>query len=138
MATLRNLVVSTTLEPNKAEVFTKIFEISTTFLDFVTKSPESAPNDFDLAIGFIRSYLVGALMIFGLVGNILSAVVFYRRRNREDGWTWYLFWLAISDTGCLLSTGLPEWTSYGLFFASNGEVYFPLLTLSDFSCRALR
>jgi hypothetical protein len=106
--------------------------------EVATRIPDIIPSDLDLVIGYFRAYIIGALIVYGIIGNILSALVFYRRRNNEDGWTWYLFWLAIADTGCLLSTGLPEWASLGLYFATNGQTYFPLLTLSDVSCRLLR
>ena len=55
---------------------------------------------------WIVSIILISFLIFGLIGNILSAVIMYRRARRGISSYFYLTILAIADIGVLYSGGL--------------------------------
>ena len=85
---------------------------------------------FQDVVMFTIGYVVPALLVFGICGNIFSLIIFIRTRKRSDAPAQYLSCLAISDTGVLLTLGLPYWLHYGLQYVSGGRHYFDIHTYS--------
>jgi hypothetical protein len=75
-------------------------------------------------LGFTQSYV-------GMLGNILSFVIFIRTRKRADACVQYLSCLALSDTGVVITRGWTGWMNYGLKHITNGSVYFDVFHYSS-------
>ena len=87
---------------------------------------------------YFNAYATIPILAVGLFGNILTMRVFNRQTNWDRGTIHYFFYLAVSDTACLLIYGLVEWVSEGLKFATDGRWYFDLINYSAASCKSLR
>jgi hypothetical protein len=83
---------------------------------------------------FMEGYIIPAIMILGVFGNILSLVVFIRTRRRADAPVQYLGLLAVSDSGVILTLGLAHWLYYGLSYVTGGVTSFNIMTVSSFTC----
>lgn len=96
------------------------------------RPPNCEPKPYPTIQGyqkwFVTSILV-VLLVFGLIGNLLSATIMFRRARRGHSSYFYLAILAIIDI-CILYTGCF------LFFLEMAFNYHPQLQ-SGFTCRLL-
>ncbi|XP_064624107.1 neuropeptides capa receptor-like isoform X2 [Lineus longissimus] len=106
--------LTTTTDSNKrtmdlVETTTKVerSEIASSFLGLLNK--------------FFGAYLMLVVIIFGLVGNMFSIIIFVRQRRRNTAASVYLVSLAVSDTGNLVMS-FQTWLHNGLFYVTNGDI----------------
>jgi len=89
------------------------------FYEYINEtSNETLPSadfeiDFSHALGaFLFRYYTPVIVLFGLVGNVLSVIVFLNRKLRKlSSSYYYLIALGISDTCFLLGTLVP-WLTF--------------------------
>jgi hypothetical protein len=85
----------------------------------------------------VEGYIFPLIFLFGIFGNTLSFVVFIWSRNTADASLQYLAFLAVADTGVILTLGLEHWLTYGLDYITGGAVSLSMFTNSDFWCKFL-
>ena len=76
---------------------------------------ESLPI-YTIGVIFCNKFIVPALLIFGVIGNILTLVVLRGRLFRSSPSSVALSALALADIGVLSSGGLHQWLHNGLGF----------------------
>ncbi|XP_014787600.1 probable G-protein coupled receptor 139 [Octopus bimaculoides] len=77
----------------------------------------------------ILIYVLPVIIIMGTIGNILSFIIWMKRKLRRTSTFFYLAMLAISDTVFLLISGLKTWIRMWS--------YIELLHVSVFSCKVI-
>ncbi|CAH1797089.1 unnamed protein product [Owenia fusiformis] len=85
--------------------------------------------EFKIGVGLIN-YLLPVIIVFGLIGNVLSLVIMLRRRMRTSSVCHYLAILAVTDSIVLVVSALKTWIR-----TWSG---FELLHVSNFACKFLK
>jgi hypothetical protein len=83
----------------------------------------------------IQGYFMPCVLLLGICGNLLSLVVFIRKRKRPDAPIQYLSCLAITDTVVIFGLGVNHWFNTGLAYITNGALSFSFGTYSSFTCK---
>jgi hypothetical protein len=100
-----------TLYPQTASVIVSPEELSWLFM-FVRTVTE-----------FTNKYLLGAVIILGIGGNILSIFIFWRCRSKDQVTVTYLAPLAVADLATLFY-GAFSWVVSGILGKTNGYFFF--------------
>jgi hypothetical protein len=85
----------------------------------------------------VEGYIFPSIFLFGICGNALSFVIFIRSKKIADASLHYLAFLAVADSGVILTLGFEHWVTYGLTYATGGAVSLKMFTQSSFSCKFL-
>jgi hypothetical protein len=92
-----------------------------------------------LVTKFIHRYILGAVIIFGIGGNILSVVIFWRCRRKDQITVTYLAPLAVADLGSLI-WGAYSWVVSGIFGMTLGNFFIepPLSIGAQLVCKIFK
>ncbi|XP_064646713.1 neuropeptide SIFamide receptor-like [Lineus longissimus] len=89
-------------------------------------------------LSFTEGYVILSVLIGGIIGNVISIVVFWRTRRRRDATVQYLSVLSVSDLAELITYGvLTSWLTSGLNQVTHGEYSVNLWLMSNVSCKLL-
>jgi hypothetical protein len=75
------------------------------------------------ATEFTNKYIIGVVIILGIGGNILSIIVFWRCRRKDQVTVTYLAPLAVADLATLIY-GAFSWVVTGILGNTNGYFFF--------------
>jgi hypothetical protein len=84
-------------------------------------------------IAVFGGYFIITFIVIGLFGNVLSIVIFIRRRKRDNASAVYLGCLAVSDLGNL-TCGYGFWHEQSLYYISHRQINLPF-TPTDLGCK---
>ena len=70
-------------------------------------------SGYDYFMQYFRGYVTIICISLGIVGNILSLIIFPRCVNKSAASVMYLTCLAFTDLCCLIFYGLTEWIRSG-------------------------
>jgi hypothetical protein len=89
-------------------------------------------------VSFMEGYIILVILVAGIIGNVISIVVFVRTRHRQDATVQYLSVLSVSDLVVLIVYGfLTSWLTSGLRQITKGSYFINLWLLSNISCKLL-
>ena len=93
---------------------------------------------FDPLQFYARNYLEPPIFLFGLFGNLVSIIIFLKRKDIPG--TSRIFYLAIaySDLVYIITIYLANWTGDNLAKFTNGLILFWPTRIHNFSCRTIR
>jgi MFS family permease len=111
--------------------------LAVSFAAFTNATSEENENSFFAVLSEFLShfgvYVVAVVLASGIVGNLLSIVVFFRLRRRDIVTATYLGPLALSDL-INLGVGVNGWIDNGVYAFSGGTVYIQE-ALSEGHCK---
>ena len=87
-------------------------------------------------MNIFQGYVMLIVLVFGIFGNTLSFIIFFRARRREDASVQYSSVLSLSDTAVILFYGGVMWLGNGLLQVTNGVYSINLLATGP-SCKCL-
>jgi hypothetical protein len=90
---------------------------------------------FEAMVEYIGGYLSIISIGVGVLGNLLSVVIFTRQRRRDSASALYLGLLAVADTVNLSGFGVPIWVYQGLRFITGGAVNITKEMPNDMMCK---
>jgi hypothetical protein len=82
-------------------------------------------------------YIMIVILSVGLLGNLISLSIFLRIKRKNDATTFYLSWLAVSDSACIVFVGFVMWMANGLKGITDGNLSLNLYYSSRASCKGL-
>jgi hypothetical protein len=87
---------------------------------------------------FFTAYIIPVFFFAGLLGNVMSIVVFYKYKKKDIATVQYLTPLSISDASNLILVTLHLWISDGLSIVTNGKYRISFNLYSNVACKAHR
>jgi hypothetical protein len=114
----------------------------TTVGDTFFSEPTGADDNFGSRFGdstwsafvkFSTGYILIVFIAIGVLGNVVSLVIFIMESSWERAACTYLSYLATTDIGCLYFQ-LQHWMFQGVFLLTNGERSYFWRTM-DFACK---
>ena len=72
----------------------------------------------------IRMYISPILIIMGVFGHMASCTIFILRQDISGTCRVYYLCLSIGELRYFIFSAIPRWTGDGLYFISNGFLYF--------------
>ncbi|XP_064623706.1 growth hormone secretagogue receptor type 1-like [Lineus longissimus] len=86
-------------------------------------------------VAYFGGYLTILTILLGVVGNIISLIIFIRQRKKDSASAIYLGCLAVTDLGNLIS-GIIFWAHQSLYYMSFGAYNIPY-AYTDLGCKIL-
>ncbi|XP_074647678.1 galanin receptor type 1-like [Tubulanus polymorphus] len=93
---------------------------------------------FDEVTIYTKSYIPIVFIVMGIVGNVVTLIVFIRQKSWHKQGLHYLFCLALTDLGCIVFQAVPVWLEDGLRDMTGARFYLSIITSSSVVCKILR